>query len=76
MVLPREQQPLQGGNSLSYTPQRFFSTADFTSEEEFCNHALEAVTSARHHQEVVYTQVPLAWGVAAFKYLDERASSR
>ncbi|KAJ9231261.1 hypothetical protein DTO166G5_6883 [Paecilomyces variotii] len=76
MVLPREQQPLQGDNSLSYTPQRFFSTADFTSEKEFCNHALEAVTSARHHQEVVYTQVPLAWGVAAFKYLDERASSR
>ncbi|KAL1886832.1 hypothetical protein Plec18167_000767 [Paecilomyces lecythidis] len=76
MVLPRGQQALQGGVSLSYTPERFFSTADFTSEEQFCNHALEAATSARHHQEVVYTRVSPAWAKAVFEYLDEKVSSR
>ncbi|GAD91588.1 conserved hypothetical protein [Paecilomyces variotii No. 5] len=72
----REHQPPQGDSSLTYTPQHCFLATNFTSQEEFCNHALQTVISASHHQEVVYTRVPLAWGEAVFEHLDEKVSAR
>jgi hypothetical protein len=68
MVPPRQQ--------LWHTPERFFSATDLTTETDFHTHVLQAIRSASNHEEIIYSQVPPAWGSSVFKYLDEHTSAR
>jgi hypothetical protein len=76
MVPPRQGLPPQEGSFLSHTPERFFSATDLTTESDFHTHVLEVIRSATHHEEIIYTQVPPAWGSSVFVYLDEHTSAR
>ena len=68
-------QPSQVGQCLPYTPERFFNEGDFSSQTAFHNHALDAILSATSHQEIIYKDVPPAWGESVVTFLDEEAEN-
>ncbi|KAJ5582588.1 hypothetical protein N7535_001208 [Penicillium sp. DV-2018c] len=67
MAPPKQGLPPQEGSFLSHTPERFFSATDFTTESDFHTHVLEMIRSATHHEKIIYTQVPPAWGSSVFE---------
>lgn len=58
---------------LPYTPERFFNAGDFSSQAVFHDHALDAILTTTSHYEIIYKDVPSAWGETVVAFLDEEA---
>ena len=56
----------------SITPVITHSALDL-SESAFSTHVYNAIAGLNHHTELVYTDVPPAWGVKIVDYLNEVA---
>lgn len=68
-------QSSRDGQCLPYTPERFFNAGDCSSQTAFHNHALDAILTATSHQEIIYKDVPPAWGESVVTFLDEKAEN-
>lgn len=73
MVQLSASQSSRGGQCLPYTPERFFNAGDFSSQAAFHDHALDAILTATSHHEIIYKNVPPAWGESVVTFLDEEA---
>ena len=73
MVHLSANQSPQDGQCLPYTPERFFNAGDFSSQAAFHDHALDAMLTATSHQEIIYKNVPPAWGESVVTFLYEEA---
>lgn len=61
----------QSSQRLPYTPERFFNAGDFPSQAAFHDHALDAILTATSHREIIYKDVPPAWGESVVIFLDD-----
>lgn len=75
MAPSQKQLPLHEGQASCDTPEQYFSATKFTKDIDLSKHAEGIIKLANHHQELIYTDVPVAMGKAAFDHLSQSEES-